>query len=643
MSDITRNTISAPELGSPSYGDNIQTQFGNIDKNFKQIVEGEYLKGQSGDLVMLEEINLNSNSDICVEFYRFLGSLFNGEDVENGIGNENPSINSSKLYMIYTFNQENGEKEYKTSLPYTFLDPRFNPVTTNTPKTKEDKSCIIVYNGIEFVSYKAFPNIYFNDDLNEFCWKINNIETSLVAQGPKGDKGDKGQVYIMVVTEDLGNGVYQLSFLDNSDMSITPEMHDCMAFIYHNKEGHIAKMTVRLEETTGDYIATAILNEDTNLYTIFANNSLKDVLEEVTPDADLNSIFIPIASDENNDILAHAITTQLIGDKLDNKKDEDDTNTVIISPALIKDKGRDLVSSEGYTLYNNYPTICSQSMWIKRLQTPSVTTSNVLLQGSDSYIRLNRWRFKSSYDEDSLDNLYLDCMNYRESGNLFVNNEKMASQNYVKNIIRDEGNKIENDIYTFLTGEISGSEMSDESLNTKHAVRLETSGVGPLIQIYNSSQVRQESYAPSKDTDIKLGIVLDLSSSKNFIYNLKFSKKFEISLAQGATANYLSQIPFHLMVIDANGHKFEVKLTNLCAYQFKFTNTEIIPGNGFISITKDSSSYPLDLYTQQLICEISINVDFNNKKSTITFNHRDGVANSFEAVATYNEELQSIS
>lgn len=377
MNDNTFNTISAPELGSPDYGTNITEQFGNINRNFRQIVEGEYLKGQSGDLVMLEEIKLNSNSDICVEFYEFLERLFNGENIENGIGNDKDSINSSKLYMIYTFNQENGEKEYKTSLPYTFLDPRFNPITANTPKTKEDKSCIIVYNGIEFVSYKAFPNIYFNDDLNEFCWKINNIETSLVAQGPKGDKGDKGQVYIMVATDHLGNGVYQLLFLDNSEMPITLEMHDCMAYIYRqtDKSGHIAKMTVRLEETTGNYIATAILNEDTNLYTIFANNSLKDVLEEVTPDADLNSIFIPIASDENDDILAHAITTQLIGDKLDNKKDEDDANTVIISPALIKDKGRDLVSSEGYTLYNNYPTICSQSMWVERLQQKLISYS----------------------------------------------------------------------------------------------------------------------------------------------------------------------------------------------------------------------------------------------------------------------------
>ena len=63
MSDIKLTQIIAPELGSDSYGANIKKQFENIDGNFTQIVEGEYLKGQSGDLVMLEEIDLTSIED----------------------------------------------------------------------------------------------------------------------------------------------------------------------------------------------------------------------------------------------------------------------------------------------------------------------------------------------------------------------------------------------------------------------------------------------------------------------------------------------------------------------------------------------------------------------------------------------------
>lgn len=184
MSDIKLTQIIAPELGSDSYGANIKKQFENIDSNFTQIVEGEYLKGQSGDLVMLEEIDLTSteNHEIRVAFHAFINKLEVGD---NGMGNEKDDINSSKLYMIYTLNQETGENEYKTSLPYTFLDPRFNPVpdnpVTNVKNDDEsmDKSCIIMYDGEKFVSYNAFPNIYFNEEQNEFCWKINGLKTPL--------------------------------------------------------------------------------------------------------------------------------------------------------------------------------------------------------------------------------------------------------------------------------------------------------------------------------------------------------------------------------------------------------------------------------------------------------------------------------
>lgn len=404
MSDITFNTtISAPELGSPSYGDNIQTQFKNIDDNFKQIVEGEYLKGQSGDIVMLEEIDLTSDSDICTKFYDFLKVLFyekNKDDEENeeivknikksiGDGNEEDDINSSKLYMIYTLNQENGEKIYKTSLPYTFLDPRFNPVTNSVKdENLEDKSCIIIYDGDTgkseetgetggFKSYKAFPNIYFNGDQNEFCWKINGLKTSLPARGPKGDTGYAGSFYVLQAGEaNMGDGYYKVLFM------ITPETHkgylgeiqgedlvselegQC-AFVYHTDSGGYLTTIERHQEGNEVY-AKCRLDAKLNVYDIFSGESLVDTLISNTiEDNGYGSLFLPVEKD-NGEVLAHTLSTKLSNDRVGT--DETYYNTtkkedLVLSPGIFKKVNvegetrweRTLAPIIPFVFVNNYP------------------------------------------------------------------------------------------------------------------------------------------------------------------------------------------------------------------------------------------------------------------------------------------------
>ena len=92
MSDITLKPISAPNLNTSGYGANIKGQFDNINDNFRQIVEGEYLKGQSGDIVMLEQVNLaDSSHPITVLFNEYIASLQVGDD---WIGEEDGCINS---------------------------------------------------------------------------------------------------------------------------------------------------------------------------------------------------------------------------------------------------------------------------------------------------------------------------------------------------------------------------------------------------------------------------------------------------------------------------------------------------------------------------------------------------------------------
>lgn len=630
MSNIKLDPISAPGLGSASYGDNIETQFANIDSNFRQIVEGEYLKGQSGDIVMLEEIDL-LNSTLTIKD-DFLGYISNFGLSPNGIG----GINSQKLYMIYTKNEETGGKVYKSSLPYTFLDPRFNPITEEA-NASQDKSCIIIYDEAEsgFKSYNAFPNIYFNDDINEFCWKINNLETSLPARGPKGDKGDKGQVYMMTTMnqENVGDGdskIYKLGFLGDQG-SITAEMNGCLAYIYcsDDRSGHISTMRVEYVESVQSYIATSILNDSTNLYTIFSGNSLKDVLSEVTPTADFNSIFIPIETTEEG-ILSHAITTLNENDILDFVKHETNPNTVIVSPTLIKDKGRELKSeSSGYTLYNNYPTLCSQSMWVKRLTSPSIITPQLILSENDSFIRLNQWEFKSDYGKDGLNNLYLDCTNSREAGDLFVRGKKITTVNYVDDKVSASKREMEDLYRSFLTGEVNISGIQSDIDKAYTEIFSVNDSLGPMIQECKHSDIAVRLFTTSAKNPVKniqLGIALDTSPSKNYIYNFKMNRKYSVTLNYDETIIPLplSSIPFYLRIIDVNGRKVFDRLTdiNLCEYRNFFQDSTINASGGTIVIFNDPSRAP-GICVDTLYLEIEMDVDFNNKIVKITISQTD--------------------
>lgn len=431
MSDIKLTQIIAPELGSDSYGANIKKQFENIDSNFTQIVEGEYLKGQSGDIVMLEEIDLTSteNHEIREAFDNFIGGLQVGE---NGIGD----INSSKLYMIYTKNEETNNLVYKTSLPYTFLDPRFNPVSDSVKdENSEDKSCIIIYDGDtgesgEFKSYNAFPNIYFNGDQNEFCWKINGLPTSLPARGPKGDTGYTGAVYILsaILPENYNPQIPQsvkVNFLikppkysEFKDSNITNEvaleLKGQAAFVYVNlgEKQYIYISQIETSIENEDIYAVCHLDNSCEIHQIFANQTLKDVLTEVKPDSDFNYLFIP--SKFNNGVLeeAHVVTTKRSGDKLhfptcmpsndiDKLKDNDYPNCCIISSAKFDNNSqkRNINEPNGF-LYFGYPYTICQNLYTDCLNATSLKISDDAvfknISVSESLISSNLYKDKNN-------------------------------------------------------------------------------------------------------------------------------------------------------------------------------------------------------------------------------------------------------
>ena len=63
MSDVLSilKTIEAPNLTESNYGENIQQQFENIDSNFQKLGNRDFIKGEKGADLGLEQIALFNN------------------------------------------------------------------------------------------------------------------------------------------------------------------------------------------------------------------------------------------------------------------------------------------------------------------------------------------------------------------------------------------------------------------------------------------------------------------------------------------------------------------------------------------------------------------------------------------------------
>jgi hypothetical protein len=404
MSDITLKPISAPNLNTSEYGANIKGQFDNINDNFRQIVEGEYLKGQSGDIVMLEQVNLaDSSHPITALFNEYIASLQVGDD---GIGEEDGCINSSYLYMIYTKNEETEDVVYKTSLPYTFLDPRFNPITEEAYGEEiMDKSCIIVYDGEQFTSYNAFPNIYFNEEQNEFCWKINGLATPLPARGPKGETGYAGSFYVLQSTGNIDKEYHTVSFILNPNNlpdytgvikgeDIVNELEGQSAFVYCNGSGYLT--TIEKHQQENEIYAKCLLDPSLNIYNIFSGEALVDVLVNNTvKNNGFGSLFLPVKEEVNGNFSAHTLTTKLAGDTVgadpDYIKDAKPDDLVLSPGSFTKISGqsgwrRNLMPDNKYTFVNNYPE--SKFPW-KTIFNETETTSAHMVKSFTDEAHIN--------------------------------------------------------------------------------------------------------------------------------------------------------------------------------------------------------------------------------------------------------------
>ena len=58
------NTISAPSLNDSKFGDNIKTQFENINDNFQKLSNYDFTKGEKGDSIDFVDIKLAEDEEL---------------------------------------------------------------------------------------------------------------------------------------------------------------------------------------------------------------------------------------------------------------------------------------------------------------------------------------------------------------------------------------------------------------------------------------------------------------------------------------------------------------------------------------------------------------------------------------------------
>lgn len=352
---ITPITINAPSLEQADYGENIKQQFLNIDNNFKSIVGNEYLKGDRGANIYIKSLSLLESGVLQDKFK----ALFNSDILDLKIG----SINSAILYMLYA-QDENNDVTAVSSLPYTFLDPRFNPPPTDPVEMAalnetEDKSCIVMYDESigGFTTVNSFPTIYYNQSgvtttgeangVGSFCWKINNVETDLPAQGPKGDRGADGFVYFMMLdTEkmkkmDVPEGIYIVKFYQDLYPNVTEEfdystLDGHMGIVWHDNDWYMSPLCY--DDVYGLIYSK---NENANIRNILATQSFREIMLQSHPDNNLCSLFLPKdypAESIRGKTPSHIITTAKFEDE-DYFEKNDNPKILVLAPGDVHRTG----------------------------------------------------------------------------------------------------------------------------------------------------------------------------------------------------------------------------------------------------------------------------------------------------------------
>lgn len=367
MSEIQNNGIPlkkivAPSLNQSNYAENLSVTFDNIDKNFATLANYDFIKGESGESIRIEEVSFFNEDGELNEYgekiHKYFEDNFSEEtrkDITvNGVTislfeNFTPEKAGNLFLITTTYNDVDDTSVPVSSLYYVFLDGRFSngkfakdKAEEETYNDIEDLSCILVYdkNTAEFKSLNnAFPTIYYEKNVG-LCWKVNGNETGIPVKGQQGDDGKDAMFYFIkcertesddeIYVKSKVAGIYNYpntTPIEDFSDDEKRELDNCAALIL-------------LEDDTKHYMYFGQLAyEDKEVFAYYYNNmeltynmqttDFINVLKGInitSPDFNpLRGLFIPMEVENKNSsqsvhfVGATSITNQ-IGDQLDGKR-----------------------------------------------------------------------------------------------------------------------------------------------------------------------------------------------------------------------------------------------------------------------------------------------------------------------------------
>ena len=250
---IPLHRIVIPELTSAEFASGLQNAFININKNFALLANADFVKGESGESVKIQDNSFfNEDGSINTLGLKLKACIESGvsdelidvhyTDEDGGahtisVWDNFTPANAGTIQMIYSQVNDNTSPTPVSSLYYVFLDARYanNVIGTITRDDEEasqyailkDMSCILVYdkdvsvtieldgnnytvNGGFKILSNAFPTVYYESGVG-LCWMINGANTGIPVQGLPGRDG-KNAITSIVKCSNVEKSEYNIIF-----------------------------------------------------------------------------------------------------------------------------------------------------------------------------------------------------------------------------------------------------------------------------------------------------------------------------------------------------------------------------------------------------------------------------------------------
>lgn len=420
------------------FSTNLQQVLDDIDTNFQRILSAPFIQGDSGNSVVRETIDLYTSGETFSPFGKaFVKSLYNDDDLSTAIDGsssftftdltnyidinlqdsdltdgvysceyinpnptdqDSPHITSVDCYMI-----ENTIS--KTFVPIVFfVDIRIAVMQGNLEAWGEDfidRSCVL-YGACDdnedwdIKRYQVMPTLYFDSNVQQWCWALNNMETGVTAQGIQGVQGPiiplwvaTGVRYSNLQDTSLISNVYLAEILSTNQEIDNPTIDDvrdgdmvCVWFatdtdltsipqsIDAPSLVNIHNFTIGLAKRYGDDVVAVKYNSDYDFGTITDDVVLRTQLDEVGCDlvdlVDLRGLYVAADGERLGQDPSSSAGIHLIHSTLENSID-----ILHITPTTYEFSLASNLDNEHSAISNNAPLLCMDYSGIRSIPVQS--------------------------------------------------------------------------------------------------------------------------------------------------------------------------------------------------------------------------------------------------------------------------------